>query len=286
MLAPDDLNVLVEYGTQPGAYTHKTKDARLSSGEPIEILLEALQPDTRYYYRLNHRRRGESACNRGAECSFHTQRAPGSTFTFGVQGDSHPERLNRMCHPDLCVGAIPNVQADRPDFYITLGDDFNLEHLYNRNILNAGTVAQLYIHQRSFLGLAGRTVPRFLVNGNHEQAAKHLLDGTPSSVPVLAGKARNLYYPSRGYYSTPVECDPAAGSNPIPRPAPPPAPPCVQTPSIPETEGLRSFCAAAGRAVRPLKALRRRRCLGGAADAETAANGYTFSQSTPTFFRA
>jgi len=195
VLAPDELDVFVECGTKPGAYTHRTKEDRLSSAEPLEILVEALQPDTRYYYRLNHRRRGESSYTRGAEYSFHTQRAPGSTFTFGVQGDSHPERLNRMYHPDLYVRTMENVQARRPDLYITLGDDFSLEHLYNRNVLNADTVAQLYIDQRNFLGLAGRTVPLFLVNGNHEQAAKYLLDGTPNSVPVLAGKARNLYYP-------------------------------------------------------------------------------------------
>ena len=195
VLAPDGLDVFVEYGTKPGAYKHRTKEDRLSSSKPLEILVDALRPDTRYYYRLNHRRGGESSYTWGAEYSFHTQRAPGGTFTFAVQGDSHPERLNRMYHPDLYVRTLENVQLDRPDFYIALGDDFSPEHLFNRNILNADTVAQLYIDQRNFLGLAGRTVPLFLVNGNHEQAAKYLLDGTPNSVPVVTGKARNLYYP-------------------------------------------------------------------------------------------
>ena len=39
------------------------------------------------------------------------------------------------------------------------------------------------------------STPLFLVNGNHEQAAGYLLDGTPDNVAVWAQNARNLYYP-------------------------------------------------------------------------------------------
>jgi hypothetical protein len=44
----------------------------------------------------------------------------------------------------------------------------------------------------------------FLVNGNHEQAAKYLLDGTPDNPAVFAGNSRNAYYPlpaPDGFYS-------------------------------------------------------------------------------------
>ena len=195
VLAPKDLDVFVEYGVKPGAYTNKTKAAKISSGKSLEILLDQLKPDTRYYYRLNQREQGKAAYSMGAEYNFHTQRAPGSTFAFGVQGDSHPERLNRMYDPDLYVRTMQNVQADRPDFYITLGDDFSVDQLYNRSMLSAETVGQLYVRQRAFLGLVGRSTPLFLVNGNHEQAARYLLNGTPNSPPVLSGRARNLYFP-------------------------------------------------------------------------------------------
>lgn len=183
---PVEESAFVEYGTTPGSYSSRTATVRLPAHEPVEIPIEGLRPDTRYYYRVN---------SDGREYSFHTQRAPGSAFTFGVQGDSHPERLNRMFHPDLYRRTMEQVAADRPDFYMTLGDDFNVDQLYRSGNLNARTVDGLYLAQREFLGIVGRTAALFLVNGNHEQAARHMLDGTPDCVPVLAGKARNRHYP-------------------------------------------------------------------------------------------
>ncbi len=184
--APEEKSAFVEYGTAPGQYSSRTATVGLPANEPVEIPIEGLRPDTRYYYRVN----GE-----GPGHSFHTQRAPGAAFTFGVQGDSHPERLNRMYHPDLYRRTMDQVSADRPDFYLTLGDDFNVDQLYRSGNLNARTVDGLYLAQREFLGIVGRTAALFLVNGNHEQAARHMLDGTSESVPVLAGKARNRHYP-------------------------------------------------------------------------------------------
>jgi hypothetical protein len=195
VLAPNDLEAFLEYGVKSGVYTEKTPAARIQAGKPLEMALEGLRPNTRYYYRLRHRQPGQSGYVEGAECSFHTQRLPGSTFTFGVQGDSHPERLDRMYRPDLYLRTMENVRRDRPDFYILLGDDFSIDQLYNRNIMTAESVGQLYIDQRRFLGLPGSSSALFLVNGNHEQAARHLLNGAPNSPPVLSGRARNLYFP-------------------------------------------------------------------------------------------
>ena len=55
-------------------------------------------------------------------------------------------------------------------------------------------VVERYLIQRPYLGILGRTTPVFLVNGNHEQAARYLLDGTPNNVAVWAQNARNSYY--------------------------------------------------------------------------------------------
>ena len=192
VLSPLDAEVFVEFGVKPGNLTASTKPTAITAARPLEISLGPLQPDTTYYYRVN---RNKPSSERGEEFRFHTQRKPGSAFTFGVQGDSHPERLDRMYHPDLYRLTMQNVLRDRPDFYLTLGDDFNIDQLYNRDNFYAETVGQLYINQRSFLGIAARSVPLFLVNGNHEQAARHLLNGKPDSVPVIVGQARNLYYP-------------------------------------------------------------------------------------------
>jgi hypothetical protein len=194
VLASSDIESFVEYGVSPGKYTAKTAPKESKSGQPFEIELDGLNPNTRYYYRLRFRQPGATGHLTGAECSFHTQRPPGSTFTFALQGDSHPERYGRMYDPDLYVLTMNNVSRDQPDFYVTLGDDFSIDRLINRNTLGQSNVDQVYAYQRTFLGIVGRSSPLFLVNGNHEQAARHMLDGTPNNPAVLAGRARTRFY--------------------------------------------------------------------------------------------
>ncbi|MBT4815454.1 MAG: hypothetical protein HN742_13650 [Lentisphaerae bacterium] len=195
VLAPNEMESLVEYGVSPGRYTVTTGPKRSGAGQPFEIEIEGLKPDVRYYYRLRSRRPGTSDYLEGTEYSFHTQRPPGSTFTFALQGDSHPERSHEMYNRDLYMLTMNNVSRDQPDFYLTLGDDFSIERLINRNQLSQPNVDQVYAHQRTFLGIVGRSSPLFLVNGNHECAAGHLLDGTADNPAVLAGRARTRFYP-------------------------------------------------------------------------------------------
>jgi hypothetical protein len=72
--------------------SRKTRLLSLAAGQPLELPFDNLEPDTEYFYRLHWRRPGEARFQTRPECRFHTQRATGSSFTFGIQGDSHPER--------------------------------------------------------------------------------------------------------------------------------------------------------------------------------------------------
>ncbi len=178
------MEIYYEYGTSSGVYTSQTPLQTALANEPLEILIDGLQANTRYYYRINYK--GVS----GVEGSFVTQRASGSTFTFAIQGDSHPERIKKQFAPDLYTRTLLSAAADQPDFYLTIGDDFSVDTL---KTINAETVRVLYINQRQYLGLVG--APVFLVNGNHEQASQANLDGTTENVAVWAQNARNTYYP-------------------------------------------------------------------------------------------
>ncbi|MEW5870280.1 MAG: metallophosphoesterase family protein [Chloroflexota bacterium] len=178
------MEIYYEYGTAPGVYTAQTAPQSAAAGAPLETLIAGLQPDARYYYRLRYN--GAA----GQEHSFVTQRAPGSTFTFAIQGDSHPERLGKQFNAGLYTRTLLSAATAQPDFYFTIGDDFSVDALKN---INAGIVRSLYINQRQWLGLVG--APLFLVNGNHEQAALANLDGTPENVAVWAQTARNAYFP-------------------------------------------------------------------------------------------
>jgi hypothetical protein len=111
--------------------------------------LTVLQPNTRYYYRVRYRQPGISGYETIPEQSFTTQRVPGSGFIFEIQGDSHPERLKKQFDPDLYLRVLQDAAADRPDFYMTIGDDFSVDTL---KTVNAGTVSEIYLNQRRFLG--------------------------------------------------------------------------------------------------------------------------------------
>ena len=190
ILSAEKIDGYIEYGTSSGNYTHKTNTVSVTAGKPTEIVLDKLDANTRYFYRLISRKQGQAWLISPPEYSFHTQRSPGSTFTFAIQGDSHPER--RQQHdPELYARTLLNAASDHPDFYMTIGDDFSVDTL---RTVKAETVTQRYIIQRPFLGLVAHSAPLFLVNGNHEQAAACNLDGTPNNVAVWAQTARNLYY--------------------------------------------------------------------------------------------
>jgi len=186
-----DLEVYFEYGTEYGVYTDRTVVAEFPGIKPFEVTIDNLQPNTRYYYQMRYRQPGEPEFSTGAEHTFHTQRAPGSTFAFAIQTDSHLG-MTSVCDPDLYTRTLRNAASEYPDFYFTMGDDFDITSLRRKN---PDTVTQRYIRQRPFLGLIGHSAPVFLVNGNHEETAAYALDGTPDNHAVWAQNARNLYYP-------------------------------------------------------------------------------------------
>jgi hypothetical protein len=185
-----NMDICIEYGTAPGQYTGKTDTITAEASAPREILLDNLTQNKRYYYKITYRKTGDEAFLSEPENTFETQRAPGSQFVFDIQGDSHPERQQQFSS-ELYINTMHNVQADKPDFYFTMGDDFSVDTM---NTITEDKVDQLYINQRRYLGLVGSSAPLFLVNGNHEQAAQYVLDGTANNAAVWGQNARNTYF--------------------------------------------------------------------------------------------
>lgn len=205
--------VSVSFGTSAGSYSKSTAYADLTAGKPLEIALDGLSPNTRYFYRLLYRDRAGNPSSASDEFSFQTARPAGSSFTFSIQGDSHPERVKTQFDAELYTRTLMTVASDRPDFYILMGDDFSVDTL-NPATINAAQVTERYTLQKPYLTLIGRSAPLFLVNGNHEQAARYLLDGTPNNVAVWAQNARNAHYAQPapdGFYTGNVESVPFIG---------------------------------------------------------------------------
>jgi len=190
-LSKENAEAYIEYGTAPGKYENKSDLLPLHANEPAEFTLAELQPDTAYFYRLQLRKSPAIDFTPNPESRFHTQRAPASTFTFTLQGDSHPERP-QMSHPDLYARTLLGAAAAAPDFHICIGDDFSIEKL---RAWTADTIAARYLLQRPFLALVG--APLFLLNGNHEQASlfNYNQKGRPHDAAVWAQTARNRLFP-------------------------------------------------------------------------------------------
>lgn len=184
----------VTYGVA-GQPPKRTPLRTFEAGVPTEVALEGLPADAAVTYTLSFRTPGASVFREEGSHTFHTCRAPGRTFSFGLQGDSHPERPGKMFSGELYLRTLDTAAREGLDFYVTLGDDFSLERLIERQTLSTATVDAVYARQRAYLGGLGASTPLFLVNGNHEQAARYLLDSTETNAAVLAGRARTTHFP-------------------------------------------------------------------------------------------
>jgi hypothetical protein len=191
VMSPTAGTVFIEYGTQSNNYSSKTPTVTLAANTPLEIPLTSLTSNTRYYYKLSYTATGSKSASLTTEYSFMTQRSPGSTFVFCCQGDSHPERTKNAFDPNLYIRTLSSAAASKPDFFVTLGDDFSVDTL---TTYSQSTVWGRYTLQLPYLNILGPNAPIMLTNGNHEQAANYLYDGTPNNVASWAQSGRNTYY--------------------------------------------------------------------------------------------
>lgn len=198
------LEIYFEYGVKSAVYTAQTKSA-LNASDPhapgffvLQSVMSGLQPDTQYYYRMDYRATGSTgAFTPGTEYSFHTQRPPGSTFVFCMQGDSHPERANSMFNSNLYIQTLTAVSKEHPDFFITSGDDFSVDNLPTP--YTQAAVTGRYTLQLPYFDVFARSTPLFLGTGNHEETSLSNYNlpadsANSNQVPIWAQNARNLYY--------------------------------------------------------------------------------------------
>ncbi len=178
VLAWDDMETFIEYGEGL-----KTATVKLKAGEPQNIVLGGLKPDTSYNYRLIYRRADGEAVQ-DAMRSFHTQRKAGSKFSFVMQADSH---LDNNTDVRVYQQSLANMLTDKPDFMIDLGDTTMVDkfgRFYTRS-------ESQYKAQRYYMGRIAHSVPIFMVLGNH--------DGERGSDPEMSEwslKQRHTYFPN------------------------------------------------------------------------------------------
>jgi hypothetical protein len=193
-----DVELFVEYGTQPTVYDRQSSVQRLQGGVPTTITLSYLTANARYYYRVQYRKVGIEGYTAREEHTFQTARSPGSPFVFAIEADPH---LDDATSPDLYRRTLANIASSNPDFLIDLGDTFMSDKL---PVINQQEITSRHLLLRSFFDTLGHSVPLLLVIGNHEGELGWLLNGTPDNTAVWASNIRTLYYPNPspdGFYS-------------------------------------------------------------------------------------
>jgi hypothetical protein len=195
-----DAEGCVAYGTQRGGLIARTPSRSFKQGQPVEILLSALQPNTRYFYQLRLAR------TNGPECTFHTARPPGSDFTFTVTADSH---LDENTDPLVYERTLANALADAPDFHIDLGDTFMTEKHASRE-----AATRQYLAQRYYFSQLCASAPLFLVLGNHDGEAPRGRGPEAEGLAVWSNLMRKRYFPNPvpdGFYAGDGTQHPEAG---------------------------------------------------------------------------
>lgn len=182
----------VQYGVESGHLTQQTAWQTVAADQAAEILVDNLTADTRYFYRLCYRFPGPGAMILRDEHTFHTQRSPGSTFTFVVQADPH---LDVQSDTTLYRRCLQNQLADAPDFMIDLGDILMSDKLKNaQGKITRDTVAYRCHLLRSYYETVCHSVPLFIALGNHEGEAGWQLNGTDQNVAIFGASERKKYF--------------------------------------------------------------------------------------------
>jgi hypothetical protein len=185
VLAYQDVEGYIEYGLSD--YTSQTNPQSFNANQPVDVVIDSLQPDTTYTYRVRYRvgNTGEFAATEAG--TFHTQRAASSSFTFTVQADSHLDSNSAL---NVYTQTLLNERADQPDFMIDLGDTFMTDKY------RPYTAAQpQYLAQRYYLSLLGQTAPLYLVLGNHD-GEDSSRGGNVNDMPTWSAQLRTTYFPN------------------------------------------------------------------------------------------
>ena len=200
VLSYQDAEGFIAYGTNRGSYPHQTPARQFTKGEPAEVVIASLRPNTQYFYQLHL-----GGMTR-AEGVFHTARPPGGSFTFTVTADSH---LDKNTDPAVYRRTLANALADQPDFHIDLGDTFMTEKHATRE-----DAARQYLAQRYYLGQLCHSAPLFLVLGNHDGESLRGRGRDADSLPVWSNTMRKRYFPNPlpdAFYSGNATRHPEAG---------------------------------------------------------------------------
>ncbi len=140
--------------------------------------------------------------------SFSTAKSEGESFSFVIQSDSH---FNTKADKEVYLDDLMKMKAFEPDFLIDLGDTFINDNFPESTY---DEVNNRYYEHLEYFDVLTRSVPLFLVIGNHEGEYGYLMDGSEDNLPIYATKSRKQYFPNpipNEFYTGNTEIEPYVG---------------------------------------------------------------------------
>jgi hypothetical protein len=208
LCADREAEVCIEYGRQPGNYTDRTANVIMQKNMPCDLLIDRLQANSTYFYRVRYRSFNSMVFSAGAEHSIQTAKPRNTGFTFCVEADPH---LDYNTDPELYRLTLANIIRDKPDFLIDLGDSFMSDKLKQKR---EDSVLYRHLLLRSFFADVCHSLPLYLVLGNHEGESGYWLNGAENNLAVMAARTRLLYFPNPSpdtFYSGNSKIEPFMG---------------------------------------------------------------------------
>ena len=192
ILFDQNVQYYLQYGTLPGVYNNTTSVFTNTANIPDVVVMSGLLPDTRYYYKMRYHLIGNTTDSITPEYTFHTQRAPDSSFTFTLEADEH---LYDYGSSALYVYTLQNEAKDKPDFMMSLGDIFGDDH--TPTTTTAAQMDSLHRVYRPRLGAITHSIPFLMAIGNHEGEKDYWFQQTPpNNIGVYGALARKKYFPN------------------------------------------------------------------------------------------
>lgn len=189
----DSVDLRVDYGTVSGNYPSQTTWTTFEDSVTSEVVINGLQPNTQYFYRLNCRHHGATNYITRPEYTFHTQRNVGDTFVYIVQADPHMDASSDTALYKRC---LQNQLNDHPDFMIDLGDFLMTDKLKNAsNVVPHDTIPYRCKLLRGKYETVCHSMPLFNVMGNHEGECGWYNNNTANNIAVWDAIERKKYFP-------------------------------------------------------------------------------------------
>ncbi|MCX6307622.1 MAG: SMP-30/gluconolactonase/LRE family protein, partial [Bacteroidia bacterium] len=184
------LSAYIAYGTNAADLSLQTPVTDFPANVPMEIKLDRMIGNTAYFYQLYYKLSNGVMFKTGTAGTFFTQRSVGQDFSFAVEADPH---LDENSNFHTFRNTLLNEAKLHPDFMIDLGDNFMTEKF---PIIDYYYIEQRNLLYRNFWDTVCKSMPLFIVIGNHEGELGWMNSNQASDPFNTATAVRKNYYPS------------------------------------------------------------------------------------------